>query len=348
MTAGIKIIGISAAVPKEKLELLTLGDDYGAKYVKKVSRVTGVHTVRVAPANMTASDYCIEAAENLFKKINYDKNKIDALIFVTQSPDYMVPHTSAIMQHKLGLKNSIATFDLNFGCPGFVFGLFQAYSLINTGSIKSVLLCCGDTMTSKINHADKALKLIMGDGGSASIIERNNACSSDFEFFTDGSRFENLVVKAGYRRTPSQKGVTDVLLDDEDGNSRTMEDLYMNGVEVMNFALTDVIRTINTTLDKMSWSKDEVNRFFLHQANALIIQYIAKKLDVDIDKAPIGVSDIGNTSSASIPVMLCKIFGGTYTENMDKVIVCGFGTGLSCAVAALEMNGAYISNLVEI
>lgn len=348
MASGIKIIGISASVPKEKLELSTLGDDYGAKYVKKVSKVTGIHAVRIAPTNMTASDYCIEAAENLVGKINYDKNKIDALIFVTQSPDYMVPHTSAIMQHKLGLKNNIATFDLNFGCPGFVYGLFQAYSLINTGSIKSVLLCCGDTMTSKVNYADKALKLTMGDGGSAIIIEQNNDYNSGFDFFTDGSRFENLIVRAGYRRNPSQKGVTDVLLDDEDGNSRTLEDLYMDGLEVMNFALTDVIDTINAVIGKMLWHKEEINRFFLHQPNALIIQYIAKKLDIDMDKAPIGVSDIGNTSSASIPVMLCKIFGGTYTENMDKVIVCGFGTGLSCAVAALEMNGAYISNLVEI
>lgn len=348
MALGIKILGISSAIPKEKLELSSLGNDYGIKYVKKVCKCTGIHSVRVAPIGVAASDYCVEAAEILFRKLEYDRKKIDALIFVTQSPDYMVPHTSAVMQDRLGLKSTVATFDLNFGCPGFVYGLFQAYSLLNTGIINSVLLCCGDTMTNKINDADKALKLVMGDGGSAVIIEKNDNTDSAFGFYTDGSRFENLIVKAGYRRVPSQKGSTDVLIKDEDGNSRTLENLYMNGAEVMNFALTDVIEVINSIIQKMSWRKEDIDKILLHQANALIVQYIAKKLGVDAKKAPIGISDTGNTSSASIPVMLCNIFGGTYTENMNKVIMCGFGTGLSCAAIGLEMNGAYINNLIEI
>lgn len=348
MSLGMSIVGISSAVPKNILNLESLGESYGNRYVKKVSMVTGIHSVRVAENGKTAADYCIAAAENLFDKMSYNRSEIDALVFVSQSPDYMVPHTSAIMQHRLGLSNRVAAFDLNYGCPGFVYGLFQAYSLINSGFVNKVLLCCGDTMTNKINPQDKALRMVMGDGGSAIILEKSDNVENVFKFYTDGSRAEKLMVKAGAARLPVQIGLTDVVTTDEDGNSRSLENLYMDGIEVMNFALKDVATLINEVLDSASWNKDMVDKYLFHQANALIVQYLAKKLGLPVEKTPIGVDGIGNTSSASIPVMLCKNYGENRCVDFGKTVICGFGTGLSAVAIAMPVNNVYISELIEI
>lgn len=349
MFNGIQIKGISIALPKEVLELTTFNDTYGEQYIKKVSSVTGIYRIRVAPDDKSASDYCVAAAFNLFEDLKIDKGCIDALVFVSQSPDYMVPHTSAIMQHRLGLSNHIATFDLNYGCPGYVYGLLHAYSLINSGAFNNVLLCCGDTMTNTINDKDKALRMVMGDGGSATLITKGGSSSAYFSCYTDGSRADKLIVPAGARRLPKLEGVTDVLEEDCDGNKRTKENLFMDGMEVMNFALTDVVDEIKALLERVQWTKEEVGLFALHQANALIVKYLAKKLKVKLDKAPIEVSDTGNLSSASIPLMLCKHFHNKDVSlDLTKVIMCGFGTGLSCVTCALSLEDTYFGQIIEI
>lgn len=348
VNCGIRIVGISSTVPKEKLELSSLSGLYGEKYIKKVSAVTGIYTVRVAPAGMTASDYCVDAAERLFRTVSYDRNSIDGLVFVSQSPDYIVPHTSAIMQHRLGLRNSIVACDVNYGCPGFAFGLCQAYSWLNAGVAKKVLLCCGDTMTGKINDNDKALRLVMGDGGSAVIIEKSVDAEIAFRFFTDGSGADRLIVKAGAARLPREQGMTDILTVDEDGNGRSLENLYMDGIEVMNFALKDVVGVVSNLVSDMRWSKEVVDCYIFHQANALIVKYLAKKLRVPVEKVPLGIADIGNTSSASIPIMLNRNYGNGSYVDFGKTVICGFGTGLSSVACAMNMNRVYMDALSEL
>ena len=348
MFSCAKIKGIKVILPKKKLSLQDLSDVYDENYIKKVIAATGIKSVHVAEEGYTTSDYCIRAADRLFEEMCFDRNLIDAVVFVTQTPDYIVPHTSAIIQDRLSLRKDIATFDLNFGCPGFLYGIFQAHMLISTGMFKNVLLCCGDTISKYINEEDKAMRLVMGDGCSASLISFEGNSISDFDFFCDGSRAKALMIPAGSNRMPRKAGVTDLLYSDDEGNRRTQEDIYMDGLTVMDFALHDVTALIKRILVKMNWTKDDIDSLVLHQANRMIVNYVAKKVKVDKSKVMLSVEDTGNTGSCSIPLALCKeLASHNEATRLSKVVMCAFGTGLSAVAAGLNLQGTYFGVVEE-
>lgn len=343
-----QIKGIATVIPKEKTELISLADIYGEKTIKKISKATGISEVRIAPKDKTSSDYCIEAAESLFRKINFNREDIDGVVFVTETPDYIIPHTSAIMQDKLGLKKTIPAFDLNYGCAGYVYGLFQSHMLIQSGYCKNVLFCAGDTLSRYVHPEDKALRMVLGDAGSATIVSvKEQESKSSFSFYTDGSGADHLIIPAGASRIPRVHGETDLVMTDIDGNSRTKEHLYMNGMEIMEFALHEVKKVVEETIARVGWNKEDIDLFAFHQANELIVKYIAKQMKLDFNKVPISVGRTGNTSSVSIPLMLCNLYEGVQ-NNLKKVIVCGFGTGLSCTSSAIDLSKAYICPTREI
>lgn len=338
----IAVRGISSVIPKEKLILSELSEVYPEKALKRIIKLTGIESVHIAPADVTASDYCIKAVEILLRELNVDKLDVDALLFVTQTPDYIIPHTTAIMQDRLGLRNDIITFDINYGCAGYIYGLFQAYSLINTGACKNVILCCGDTLSKYINEKDRSLRMVMGDAGSATLISSvDNALDSVFSFYTDGSGAKELIIPAGAGRKKHLSGVTDIETVDSDGNVRTEEDLYMNGMEIMNFALSDVKNIIEQTISECGIERNEINLYLFHQANETIVKYLSKALKIDSSKVPLSVKNNGNTSSCSIPLLMCNEYGEKRNTNicMDNVLLCGFGTGLSVGVCYTNFNG---------
>lgn len=335
-------------LPRNRLAMETLSAMYGEKMVKRIQKATGIEEVRIAQPDTTASDYCAEAAKRLFDKGGFQFSDVDGLVFVSQSPDYLVPHTSAILQHRLGLPVSSITMDLNFGCAGYVYGLFQSMLLIETGFCQNVLLCVGDTMSRRVHPRDKALRMVIGDGGTATLLSRGeNALPSTFSFFTDGSGAMSLTIPAGGARTPCQAGATDRVQEDQDGNARSAENLYMDGTAIMNFALNVVPQMIHEALKYVGWRSDEVDLFALHQANAFMVKYIAKKMQLPTDKVPVDVSHTGNTSSASIPLMLCNRYAGA-NEGLNKVVACGFGTGLSCAAGTLDLSNAIVCPMGEL
>ncbi len=338
----VVVCGLAAMLPKEHIKMEDLSPFYGEKKVKRIMKATGIEELRVAPPGKTASDYCAEAAARLFEVGGFHFADVDGLVFVSQSPDYLVPHTSAILQHRLRLPTSSIAMDLNYGCAGYVYGLFQAALLIETGFCKRVLLCVGDTMSRHVHPKDKALRMLLGDGGTATLLSwTENTTQSTFSFFTDGSGAGALMIPAGGARMPCRRGETDVLQEDGDGNVRMAENLFMDGTAIMNFELNNVPQKIDEVLEQAGWRQDEINLFALHQANAFMIKHIAKKMKLPSEKVPVDVTHTGNTSSASIPLMLCDLYAGK-NEVLKKVITCGFGTGLSCAVGALDFSHALI------
>lgn len=343
-----RIAGIAAVIPKEKLVLMDLAQNYGAKTIEKIINVTGISEVRLAPAHKTSSDYCVVAAKNLLKQLALAPAEIDGIVFVTETPDYLVPHTSAVMQDKLGIATSALAFDLNYGCAGYVYGLFQAFMLVQLGYCKNVLFCAGDTLSHYVNSKDKALRMVLGDAGSATLITAGDSTGETiFSFFTDGAGAKHLIIPAGGNRCVRQKGITDVLEQDADGNARTQEDLYMDGMEIMQFALHEVKKVIEKTIEQVGWDKTEIDLYAFHQANELIVKYLGKQLKLDMNKVPMSVGKTGNTSSVSIPLMLCNLYSEKQ-EKLKKVIACGFGTGLSCAAGAIDLSGAQICPTQEI
>lgn len=219
--------------------------------------------------------------------------------------------------------------------------------LIKTSGFKYVLLCCGDTISRYINDNDKALKMVMGDGFSATLVSNEGLEDSIFSFFTDGSRAASLMIPAGSNRLTHKDGITNVIYEDSEGNQRTQENVYMDGLAVMDFALRDVVKLVNNLIEKNSWKKDDIDLLALHQANKMIVKYIAKKLKISEEKVLLNVAETGNTGSCSIPVALCKEYGGKTDLNIDKVIMCAFGTGLSAIAATINLTGTKFCNIVE-
>ncbi len=304
--------------------------------------------MRIADPDKTTADYCVAAAEELFAVDSVKPDDIDGIVFVTETPDRPIPHTSAIMQARLGLPNRTIAFDINYGCAGFVYGLFQASMMIASGYCEKILLCVGETSTTRINAQDKSLRMMFGDAGAAVILTAvEGARPSAFNFHVEGDKFSLLTIPAGSFRMPHKHGVTDVLTFDEDGNGRTLENLYMNGIGVMSFIVRNVRRLIVDTLKMSGLSTEAIDLFALHQANALIIDHLRQRLKVPQSKIPFGAGKIGNTVSASIPLMLSTLYSGV-NPSLKRVLVCGFGTGLSIAAGVIDLSATKILSPLEI
>lgn len=333
-----KIVAVSSVIPNKKIDLHEFSQLYGSDYIERITKSTGVKEVTVAAEDKTSADYCYEAALKLFEETDITAKDIDGLIFLTETPDYIIPNTAAVLQDRLGISTNSINFDMRLGCAGYVYGLFQAALLIETGYCRNVLFLAGDTMSKYTNIHDRSLKMVLGDAACATLITQSDTdYASTFNFFVDGKGKKSLIIPAGGCRMPIQHGVTDVLEFDEDGNGRTKEDVYMNGMDVMVFAIRQVPKLIKNILDTTGWSKDEVNLYALHQANKIIIDRIIKTLKLDSKKVPLNIEHTGNCGFVSIPLLLCSYYSGV-NKNFSKIIACGFGTGLIAAACAVDFS----------
>ena len=343
-----KIQAIATVLPKETLILDTLSSMYGKSMVQKICRATAIEEIHVAPLGMTTADYCFHAAKMLFQETDIKPEMIDGIVLVTETPDYIIPHTSALLQNRLQIPSATVAFDINYGCAGYVYGLFQSFMLVESGYCQNVLLCVGDTESHLIHEKDRAARMVIGDAGTATVISAvDEASPATFSFFTNGGGAQYLMVPAGGSRIPCEPGKTDIIEYDEDGNGRTKENLYMNGMEVMQFTLHDVKNVIVKTLEQAMLSKEEIDLFAFHQANEFIVNNLAKQLKVDKYKVPFGARKTGNTSCASIPVMLSELYPGN-NEDFHRVVACGFGTGLSCAAGVIDLSQTKILSTLQI
>ena len=345
--------GISVTVPKERLMIKDLKFD--GVNMEETMQLTGIQELRRAPANMTATDYCINSAERLFEALEFNPAQIDGVVFATPISDYLTPGSGYVVQERLNLSSNCIIVDINQACAGYVNGLFQASMLVQSGYCKNVLLCAGDTAAS-IHPKDKSMQVLLGDAGAAAIVScgdddngDDGSVKSAFSFYNEGQNFRAVYTPAGGRRIPIEHGATDVEKTDEQGNVRTLENAHMDGLEVMAFALTAAPKTIKNLFDVMGWTKEDVKIYSLHQANQTIINALIKKLRIPADKVPISLTYYGNTAAASTPLNLClknpDAYGG---DEMNKVILCGFGNGLACASAAMNLSRTYFSEVYEL
>ncbi len=340
------IKGISATLPQDRLRLRELR--FEGKVVEDVIAMTGIEEIRVADSNRTASDYCIDAARCLMHETDTSAETIDGIVFVSVHTDYRMPGSGYIVQEQLNIPHMAVIIDLNQACSGYVGGLFQAFLLVQSGYCRNVLLCVGDTPTKSIHPKDKSLKMVMGDAGTATLVTKGAHLESAFSFFNDGAGMRSLYIPAGGSRIPHQTGRTDREERDDQGNVRTKENMYMDGLAVMLFLLNAAPDIITDAMQLLDWKKEQVDVFAFHQANALILKTLGKRMHLQPDKVVNFLRFCGNTGSASIPLALC----GTNSANMspiwDKAVLCGFGSGLSCVAAALSLKDTYFSPLHEL
>jgi 3-oxoacyl-[acyl-carrier-protein] synthase-3 len=341
------VAGIAAAAPRRGVDLTAFGEIWGEDEVAKIIASTGISRIRQAPAGMTTADLCHDAAQALLASMAIDPASIDGIVFVSQTPDYIMPATSAVLQKRLGLDRRIVAFDINYGCSGYVYGLLQADMLIHAGLCRSVLVLAGDTTTTFVNPRDRALRMLFGDAGSASLVVAGDSAHC-FSVCTDGSGATSLMIPAGGARQPRNE-TTRAEHEAENSNVRCAENLFMDGIAVLLMALRDVPEAIGDVLELAQWEKDEPRFYGLHQANRFMIDYLARKMKLPGAAAPFSCADIGNTGPASIPVLLAREHARLQDENrLEKAVLCGFGVGFSVAAMSLPLDRTRILDLVEL
>jgi 3-oxoacyl-[acyl-carrier-protein] synthase-3 len=345
---GVRISGIAGAVPAAKVDNIKDHDFCPEEDRRKIVQLTKVPEYRKAPAGMCASDLCQAAAEALLTALGRRPEDIDAIVFATITPDYRLPSTACLLQDRLKCRTSIIAYDINMGCSGYIVGLYNACSLIQGGGLKRVLLLSGDTQTKLCHPQDKNVVFLLGDGGTATLLEADPAAEKlVVELLTDGSRFQTLYVPAGGFRRPSTDATRKVQ-EQADGGLRSEDNLYMNGMEIFKFSVTDVVKTIAGFMEAEQLSPESVDALFLHQANGFMNEKIAKKLKFPEEKVPFTIGFYGNTGSASIPLTMAHHYSRPGPARKQRCLLSGFGVGLSWGVVAATLDGAYSPPVVEL
>jgi 3-oxoacyl-[acyl-carrier-protein] synthase III len=306
----------------------------------KIFEKTGISVRSIASRDECASDLGVAAAQQLFRNDGYRPDEVDFLLFCTQSPDYFLPTTACTLQDRLGLPTSCGAIDFNQGCSGFVYGLALAKSLIETGTATNVLLITAETYSKFINSRDRSARTIFGDGAAAAWVgplETDTEMIGPFVFGTDGRGAQNLIVPAGGLRCPPTPE-TAVEKEEEGGNWRSAQNLYMNGPEIFNFTLKAVPLAIEQLAHKWGQPLGQVDYFIFHQANKFMLERLRGKLKIPTEKFWLNLETCGNTVSSTIPLALQSARNQGQIRPGNKVMLVGFGVGYSWAAAMIQIS----------
>jgi len=345
---GIGISGLAAAVPKKVIDNYNYTEHFPKEDVKDVVDKVGVLERRFTDENTTSSDLCYAAADQLLNDMEIDRASVDVLLFVSQTPDYKMPATAIILQDRLGLPKTTMAYDINMGCSGFIHGLSIAYSYLQQPAINRVLLLDGETRSKVYSPKDRKTAFIFGDAGVAALIEKKADFGSSFmSINSDGSRSHLIRIDAGAYRNPSTPETLKEKVVDEYGNMRSEEQGYMNGPDVFSFLNREVPKDIKSLLEGSETSREEIDYWVFHQANSFMNQYLLKKLKLDSDIVPSSIEKFGNTSSVSIPLTIVYRLQEEL-KTRKKLLLSGFGVGMSWASAILNFDKCYIPEIIEI
>lgn len=332
---GAWIRAISYYLPEETLTNETLAEAFPEWDVDKVYNKVGVRTRHLAGKTETAGDLAETAARKLFEEYGIAPGEIDFLLLCTQSPDHFLPSTACILQDRLGIPTSAGALDYDLGCSGCIYGLAMAKGLIAAGLASNVLLLTAETYTKYLHPEDKSNKTIFGDGAAACLVSREKGLAEIGEFVlgTDGSGAANLMVRSGAARQPEKTGRFAV---DDDGHTNYEDYLYMNGSAIFNFTLETVPPLMKSLLAKSGLEKAEVDYFVFHQANKYMLSTLRKVCGIPADKFYVDLEETGNTVSSTILIGLKECLEAGKIVPGAKVMICGFGVGLSYGACLLQ------------
>lgn len=329
------LLSIAYYLPEKTISSADLAAQFPDWNVQKIEAKTGIAVHHIAADGETSADMAAAAAAKLFSVGVVAPQDIDFLILCTESPDHFLPPSSCILQHRLGLRQSIGAFDFNLGCSGFVYGLGIAKALVESGQAKSVLLLTAEAYSKFMNPDDKTCRTIFGDGAAAAWIGAVKPPESGRPFIdrplygTDGRGAKNLIVHRGAFRAPGRG---------QDAASF----LYMNGPEIFRFTLDAVTTNIRQCIAGAGFTVADIDNFVLHQANAFMLESLRTKLGIPADRFTINVRDFANTVSATIPIALTEEAKAGRLRPDANVLLSGFGVGYSWASVLLRWHPEFV------
>ncbi len=325
---GARIAGVATCVPARVVD--NLADDLGfdATEVRKVVQMAGVHTRHVVDGHTTAADLCLGAARQLMAKLGWSPESITGLLFVTQSPDYLLPSTSCLVHHWLGLSDECAAFDIGLGCSGYPYGLYAAAAMLKGGGHQRILLLHGETPSQFVAPDDHATRLLFGDAGSATALELDPAAPAmHFCLHTDGSGFGGLIIRGGGFRDRRPADPRDLCV-------------FMDGAGIFNFTIKRVPPLVQEALALSGRRVDELDAYVFHQSNRFIMKHLAKKCGLPDDRVPMTIETMGNCGGPSVAVTLTNHFGNPPEPRKTPLnaMLLGYGVGLSWGAAVVSLT----------
>lgn len=295
-----RIIGTGSYIPKKVItnDDLSLTLDTSDAWI---STRTGIHNRHIAEG-MTSSDMAYMAARRAVDDSGLNPADIDVIIVATSSPDYAFPSTAALVQAKLEAVNA-ACFDISAACTGFIYAYSIAQGYIAGGMYRNILIIGTEVMSEHVDWKDRSVCVLFGDGAGAAMLTADKDNLSSVMIHSDGSR----------------------------GNVLTCgkDNIFMDGQEVFKFAVKTVPMSIQDILNKEHIRADDVGMYILHQANQRIIQAVSKRLGISMEKFPMNMQEYGNTSAASIPILLDELNRNNRLVRDELIVMSGFGAGLS-------------------
>lgn len=330
MSRSIQITAIEAALPAGVLTNTELFELYPNWDIGRLADRTGVDRRHIADQDETALDFATSASVKLIASLGLQSNEIDAIIFSTQTPDYLIPGNASILHGRLNLRPDAIAFDMPVGCAGFPFGVFIARSLIQSKAATRVLIATADTYSRMIHVEDRATRCLFGDGGAVTLVEpfRDRLEILDVALGTDGRHYDKFIIPVGGARQPRSEE-TAVIRQDRSGNRRSSEHIFMDGFGVLSFFNSKIPQEVTKFLIKNRITTADIDLFVFHQASAVALDSLQKSLKIPDAKMMRALSDVGNLVAASIPVALRSAMAEHRMRPGALVLLCGFGVGLS-------------------
>ena len=341
------MVGLSAAVPNNREDNQEL-DSLSEKAKNEIVQQVGIRFRYVAPDSITASDLCVSAATKLLSELNWNAEDVGLLVFVSQTPDHLVPGSATQLQARLGLPQSAMIIDVNQGCAGYVYGMSIVSGLMKAYGIKKALLLVGDTITKMVSRHDNSIWPIFSDAGSATAFELDGtAAEMNFKLGSRGEDFKAIhILEGGFRsQTTSDSLIAENV---SDGIVRQKNQLRMNGQAVFTFGLSTVAKSIIEMLEEQNRTADSFDYLVLHQANQLLNNSIVRKTGFKQKQVPSSLCNFGNTSCATIPVTLVSQLSKQIRNSHTSLLLSGFGVGLSWASVTLETDSIVCPEMIYV
>jgi 3-oxoacyl-[acyl-carrier-protein] synthase-3 len=341
-TTNGRIVGVVSCVPSRVRKNDDFFGTFGEAGVADVVKMIGVKSRRQVEGDTTTRDLCRSAAQALLKGLAWEPESVDALIFVSQTPDFRLPPTACALQADLGVGQACIAFDINLGCSGYPYALWLGMTMIQTGAARRVLLAVGDTISRIVDPSDRATALLFGDAGTATALEATDDDSaSHFILGSDGQGVKNLIVPTGGFRDYMACG--DARLQGRAGDA-----LYMDGGEIFNFTLRAVPPLVARTVELGTTDNRLPDYYLFHQANQFMLKHLIKKAKLSPEQAPLNIDEFGNTSSASIPLLITTKLKSALRERSQRLALFGFGVGYSWASACLDIGPLRVVDTIEV